>query len=245
MAQEMKRALREYRRLKKLVRVLDGDLSDEAITRFLDEVDEQVLSELGVGNNRLKELRESEARDQANLLAPYFEKLMHKQKDDRLAEKLEMAERIGETIKANARFRRGSVLLPYEQMLMLALKNPLYFIQLDTSCFTSCLSPPVNLENEDAAFLYPTLRLRYVLKSLDDAKIKWDKQANELKVYQDQNGHSSEFVLYCQDLHDAYHKPTFTLSISTPVPTSSPVSAPTSSFSITDLIFMAVESMIR
>jgi len=230
MAQEMKRALREYRRLKKLVRVLDGDLSDEAITRFLDEVDEQVLSELGVGNNRLKELRESEARDQANLLAPYFEKLMHKQKDDRLAEKLEMAERIGETIKANARFRRGSVLLPYEQMLMLALKNPLYFIQL---------------ENEDAAFLYPTLRLRYVLKSLDDAKIKWDKQANELKVYQDQNGHSSEFVLYCQDLHDAYHKPTFTLSISTPVPTSSPVSAPTSSFSITDLIFMAVESMIR
>ncbi|HEX7371208.1 MAG TPA: hypothetical protein VF372_00205, partial [Thermodesulfobacteriota bacterium] len=69
----VRKLLREYNRLKKFARVMEGSLGPEVIGNFLEEVDEEALVKLQVSPENRKKWERAKAEEKLAIVTPYLE----------------------------------------------------------------------------------------------------------------------------------------------------------------------------
>jgi hypothetical protein len=212
------KALNEYRRLKKLARVMDGKLSQETISYFMELMDDQVMKDLKVSTADMKKMAKASSEKKLEILTPYFEKTIQDLIEGKINEKLLMAERIAHTIASQTKSKSGMLHLPYQAMLMLTQLNPSWCIRFQTG---------------QSEFLYPTAKLKQVLSSMDQARIVWDARNNVMKVMLLDNNHRNIFHLYGQDQNAYSDKTIFNVQLE----------SSSSGISLTEIIFKAAEAI--
>jgi hypothetical protein len=82
-------------------------------------------------------------------------------------------------------------------------------------------------------FLYPTVKLKQVLSSMDKAKVVWDPRNNVMKVMLLDNRHRNIFHLYGQEQDPYSQKTIFTVQLE----------SSSSGISLTEMIFKAAEAI--
>ena len=92
----MKKLFREYNRLKKFARTMEGNLRPEVMQAFLDEVNEEALTQLKVRKEDLKKLKRVNPEKQIMILSPYLEGYLKQIAEEKINQKLQMAKELAQ-----------------------------------------------------------------------------------------------------------------------------------------------------
>ncbi len=216
----MDKLFREYRRLKKLAKIMEGKLRPDVINGFLEVIDEEVLVKLDVPNGDLKKMNKADPEGKMKILIPYIERYIQHTAAERARNKIRTAEDIARTISSQAKHSKGKIELPHENMLNLVKLNPASFLFIENSAKT---------------FIYPFSKLRQILMNLEAAKIVWDTGSNMLRIFSSGDRMRFFFSLYSQEPNAIYDKPVFIMRIHQGA----------KGLSFTELILKAAESILN
>ena len=214
----MKNIFQEYKRLKKLARATEGKLGSETITSFLARIDNETLGKLQVSPKDLDKMKTAKPEARLQLLVPYFEKLIERAVEGKINQKIQMGEKLSQTIARGALHRSGKIILPQQPLLMLASMHPSAFIALQSG---------------DKVFMYPLVKIKQILVELEQAEVIWDLKTNTLKILSADKRDRFACVLFAQDPYTVNGRPKFFVKISQVQNTS-----------ITDLLVKAVEAIM-
>jgi len=215
----MKKLLREYNRLKKFARVMEGNLGQEVIGNFLEEVDEEALVKLQVSPENRKKWERAKAEEKLSILAPYLESCLKSKAEEKFHEKLRLAEAMAVTIAREARHSSRGIELSHAGLQQFSQLHPAAYF---------------GLENGQGAFFFPLPKFHQVLTSLDQAKVVWDTRENFLKIYTVEPRSRFVFTLLSQDPILAQEKGSFLIKLS----------PPSRAVSLTDMLYKTVESFL-
>jgi len=216
----MDKLFREYKRIKKLARVMEGKLRPKVINEFLEVIDEEVIARLNVPNDDIRKMNKADPEGRLKILIPYIERYIQLTAARKAGEKIGAAEDIARTISSQAKHSKGKIELPYEGFRDLAKLNPAAYLFIEDSV---------------QRFIYPFSKLRQILMNLEAARIVWDTGSNMLKIFSGGDRTRFFFTLYSQESYDAYNRPVFTMKIQNGA----------GGLSLTDLILKAAESILN
>lgn len=215
----MRKLLREYNRLKKFARVMEGSLGPEVIGNFLEEVDEEALVKLQVSPENRKKWERAKAEEKLAIVTPYLESCLKAKAEEKFRDKLRQAEAIAVTIAREARHGSRGIELSHASLCQFTQLHP---------------APFLGLQNGKGSFFFPLPKFHQVLTSLDRAKVVWDTRENFLKIYTVEPRSRFVFTLLSQDPILAQDKGSFLIKLS----------PPTQEFSFTDMLYKTVESFL-
>lgn len=214
----MRSVFKEYKRLKKLAQVTDGQLGSEAMGSFLEKVDEEVLAKIKVSDKDRSKLKNANPESQMKILSSYFEKFLQRGVEEKINSKIQMSDKLVQVIARKARAKSGKIILPHQALLMLARLNP---------------SALLVLENSKKVFIYPLAKLKQILMELDQAEVVWEQDNNILKILSAEGKGKFACVLFAQEPYALNDKPRFVVKI-----------PDTRDVSITDILFKVAEALI-
>ena len=215
----MKQLLREYIRLKKLARVMEGNLRPEVTQDFLDEVNEEVLVQLQVRKEDAQKLKRADPEKQLVILSPYLEGYLRRIAEEKISEKLHLAEAVGATIAGEAKHGSRGIELSHPDLCRLSQLHPAAFL---------------GLQNGKNSFFFPLPKFHQVLTSLDQAKVVWDTRRNLLNIYTVEPRSKFAFMLLSQDPNLAQGKGSFLIKLS----------PPSRAVSFSEMLYKTVESFL-
>jgi len=210
--------LKEYQRIKKLSKALDDKLPEETIQNFLEKLDEKTLSELQVKEDDLKKLKKATPETKLQIIAPYFEALLQKKLQGKIQEKIQLAEELAKKIATKAIPDSGKIILPAQELKMMAQLLPNAFIVL---------------EYEKKEFIYPLVKFKQILTELERAEITWEIGKNIVRIVSVEKRNRFYFILLPQEQWVLNGKLKFKVKIPAPKP------------SITELILKTAESILE
>jgi len=210
--------LKEYQKIKKLSKALEGRLTRETIQNFLDKLDEQTLSELQVKDEDIKRLKKASSETKLQILVPYFEALLQKKLQGKIQEKIQLAEELCQKIANKAIPDTGKIFIPAQELKMMAQLLPNAFIVL---------------EYGKTEFIYPLVKFKQILTELDRAEISWEIGKNIVRIVSVEKRNRFYFILLPQEQWVLNGKLKFKVKIPAPKP------------SITELILKTAESILE
>ena len=208
----------EYKRLKKLAKVMEGKLGPETIRSFLERVDEETLGLLQVSPKDLGKLKTTDPETRLQILVPYFEKFSAKEVEGKIHQKIQMGEKLAQLIAKKALPKSGRIILPQQPLLMLAQMYPAAFVALQTG---------------GKVFMYPLTKIKQILEELEQAEVIWELKTNRLKIFSADGRHKFAAVLFAQNPYTVNGKPKFLVRMTQ-----------RHGASVTDLVVKAVEAII-
>jgi len=208
--------LKEYQKIKKLSKALEGRLTRETIQNFLDKLDEQTLSELQVKDEDIKRLKKASSETKLQILVPYFEALLQKKLQGKIQEKILLSEQLARKIATKATPDSGKIFIPAQELKMMAQLLPNAFIVL---------------EYAKKEFIYPLVKFKQILPELDKPEVTWETGKNIMRIVSVEKRHRFHFILLPQEVLNGKLK--FKVKISEPKP------------SITELLLKTAESLLK
>ena len=211
--------IKEYKRLKRLMRVFEGELSPQIIQNFLAKVDEQALALLGVEEEDLARLKDAEPEEQLQIIIPYLENFIQKQMEEKVKERIQLGEKTAQLISRKVIYRSGKVFLPQPELKSLAQLFP---------------SGVISLEYKNTCFVFPLHKLKQILAELEKPVIIWELKTNFLKIFSKESNTRFSAVLFPQEPYIWYDKIKFSVKIP----------QQTYSLTITDILFKVADSLL-
>jgi len=208
--------LKEYQKLKKLSRVLGGELPPELIKGFLEKMDDETLEKLQVKDR--KKLQKADPETRLKLLIPYFEVFLQKKMQGKIQEKIQLAEQLTRKIADKVVHDTGKIFIPAQELKMMAQLLPRAFIVL---------------EYAKKEFIYPLVKFKQILPELDKPEITWEMGKNIVRIVSVEKRNRFHFILLPQEQWGLNGKLKFNVKISEPKP------------SITELLLKTAESFLK